>query len=100
MVLTTGGTGFMRRSDVTPEATLDVVERLVPGISRSHPGVQHAVYQSRHALARDGGHSQTDAHRQPAGEPQGRWRVHRRASPGAGPHCRYAARRTYECART
>jgi len=31
VVFTTGGTGFARR-DVTPEATLDVVERLVPGL--------------------------------------------------------------------
>ena len=31
LILTTGGTGFSRR-DITPEATLDVVERLVPGI--------------------------------------------------------------------
>lgn len=31
VVFTTGGTGFAAR-DVTPEATLDVVERLVPGI--------------------------------------------------------------------
>lgn len=31
VVFTTGGTGFAPR-DVTPEATLDVVERLVPGI--------------------------------------------------------------------
>ncbi len=32
LVLTTGGTGFSQR-DVTPEATLSVVERLVPGIA-------------------------------------------------------------------
>lgn len=31
VVFTTGGTGFSLR-DVTPEATLDVVERLAPGI--------------------------------------------------------------------
>lgn len=31
LVITTGGTGFSRR-DVTPEATLDVIERNVPGI--------------------------------------------------------------------
>ena len=31
VIFTTGGTGFAPR-DVTPEATLDVVERLAPGI--------------------------------------------------------------------
>lgn len=31
LILTTGGTGFSRR-DVTPEATLAVIERQVPGI--------------------------------------------------------------------
>jgi molybdenum cofactor synthesis domain-containing protein len=31
LILTTGGTGFSKR-DVTPEATLDVAERLCPGI--------------------------------------------------------------------
>ena len=31
LILTTAGTGFSKR-DVTPEATLDVVERVVPGI--------------------------------------------------------------------
>jgi len=31
LIMTTGGTGFSIR-DITPEATLDVVERVVPGI--------------------------------------------------------------------
>lgn len=31
LILTTGGTGFSPR-DITPEATLDVAQRLVPGI--------------------------------------------------------------------
>lgn len=31
LILTTGGTGFSRR-DVTPEATLEVIERRAPGI--------------------------------------------------------------------
>lgn len=31
LILTTGGTGFSPR-DITPEATLDVIERQVPGI--------------------------------------------------------------------
>jgi molybdopterin adenylyltransferase len=34
LVLTTGGTGVARR-DVTPEATADVIERLVPGIAEA-----------------------------------------------------------------
>ena len=34
IVLTTGGTGFTER-DITPEATLDVSERFVPGISQA-----------------------------------------------------------------
>lgn len=31
LILTTGGTGFAKR-DVTPEATLEIVEKIVPGI--------------------------------------------------------------------
>jgi molybdenum cofactor synthesis domain-containing protein len=34
LILTTGGTGFSKR-DVTPEATLNVVNRLAPGISEA-----------------------------------------------------------------
>ncbi len=34
LVLTTGGTGFAPR-DVTPEATLDAIERLAPGLAET-----------------------------------------------------------------
>ena len=34
LVVTTGGTGFSKR-DVTPEATLDVIERRTPGIAEA-----------------------------------------------------------------
>jgi molybdopterin adenylyltransferase len=34
LVVTTGGTGFAAR-DVTPEATLDVVDRLAPGVAEA-----------------------------------------------------------------
>lgn len=34
LVLTSGGTGFSKR-DITPEATLNVIERLTPGISEA-----------------------------------------------------------------
>lgn len=34
LILTTGGTGFSAR-DITPEATLDVVERLAPGLAEA-----------------------------------------------------------------
>ena len=42
LILTTGGTGFSPR-DWTPEATLDVVERLVPGIPEAMRYASRAV---------------------------------------------------------
>ena len=36
LILTTGGTGFAER-DVTPEATLEVIDRLAPGLTEPVP---------------------------------------------------------------
>lgn len=47
VVLTTGGTGFAPR-DVTPEATLDVVERLAPGLAEVIRAESQRV--TRHAM--------------------------------------------------
>ena len=45
LVVTTGGTGLAAR-DVTPEATLDVCERLVPGLAEliRQDGAQHTAF--------------------------------------------------------
>lgn len=47
LLLTTGGTGFAPR-DVTPEATLDVVERLAPGLAEAMRAESLRV--TKHAL--------------------------------------------------
>jgi molybdopterin adenylyltransferase len=47
LVLTTGGTGFASR-DVTPEATLGVVDRLAPGVAEAIRA--DAIAKTPHAL--------------------------------------------------
>jgi molybdopterin adenylyltransferase len=47
LVLTTGGTGFAAR-DVTPEATLDIVDRLAPGVAEAIRA--DAIAKTPHAL--------------------------------------------------
>lgn len=47
LILTTGGTGFAPR-DVTPEATLDVIERNAPGLAEAMRSESYAI--TRHAL--------------------------------------------------
>ena len=47
LILTTGGTGFARR-DVTPEATLEVVDRLAPGLAEAMRA--HSMKKTSHAM--------------------------------------------------
>lgn len=42
LILTTGGTGFSKR-DVTPEATLDVIERRTPGIPEAMRSISFQI---------------------------------------------------------
>ncbi|MEE9217008.1 MAG: MogA/MoaB family molybdenum cofactor biosynthesis protein [Anaerolineales bacterium] len=47
LILTTGGTGFAKR-DVTPEATLQVVDRLAPGLAEAMRA--HSMKKTSHAM--------------------------------------------------
>jgi molybdenum cofactor synthesis domain-containing protein len=47
LILTTGGTGFAIR-DVTPEATLGVVDRLAPGLAEAMRA--HSLSKTSHAM--------------------------------------------------
>ena len=47
LIITTGGTGFARR-DVTPEATLEVVDRLAPGLAEAMRA--HSMKVTSHAM--------------------------------------------------
>ncbi len=73
LVLTTGGTGFAPR-DVTPEATLDVIERSAPGLAEAIRGTKPAHHPARHAQPRGRRHPQAHLDRQPARQPERRGR--------------------------
>ena len=46
LIITTGGTGFSQR-DVTPEASLDVIERPAPGLPEAMRGIIKELRQKR-----------------------------------------------------
>lgn len=70
LVLTTGGTGFSPR-DWTPEATLDVIERQVPGIPEAMQAKQFTDYQTGYAEPGCGRYSGKDIDYKLAGQSKG-----------------------------
>ena len=86
LVITTGGTGFSQR-DITPEATLDVVERPTPGIPEAMRWASLQV-TPRGCLSRGAAGIRGKTHRQRARQQKGRdgksGRGARRARPRDG----------------
>ena len=89
VIITTGGTG-LGPYDLTPEATLGVIEREAPGIAEAMRAGVLAAYADGHDQPRRGGHTGPDPHREPAGQPQRGAPVpgggEARASPCRGDH--------------
>ena len=94
LVLTTGGTG-LSPTDVTPEATLAVIDRLVPGLAEAMRQESLRPDAVRHALARRGWVPRHDAHRQSARQPAGRARMSGGDSAGVAPRRRPRHRTQY-----
>ena len=66
LILTTGGTGLSPR-DVTPEATLSVVQRLVPGMAEAMRVCQYGKNPARHDLPGRGRCPRQNLDHKPAG---------------------------------
>ena len=76
LIVTTGGTGLTPR-DVTPQATQAVIDYEVPGLAEAMRAAGRAQHAVRRPVARRRRRPRPDAHRQPAGQPQGRPRIAR-----------------------
>lgn len=70
LVLTTGGTGFSPR-DITPEAAMEVIQRLTPGIPEAMRGRIHEDHTQRLPEPQCCGHSGTHPDHYPARQPKG-----------------------------
>ena len=92
LIVTTGGTGVAPR-DITPEATLTVLEKRLPGIEHAMTAASLAKKTARHDFQGRGRHSGRSHHRQPARLPQGGTRMPGRHSPGPAPCLGQAAGR-------
>ena len=69
MVITTGGTGLAPR-DVTPEATLDVIDKIGTGFRRGDESGEPQENAQRYAEPGGGWHPQEDTYHQPARQPE------------------------------
>lgn len=67
LIITTGGTGFSE-SDVTPEATLDIVEATGAWNTGGNACLQYAVYKTGNAVKGRGWNPQTDIDRKLSGK--------------------------------
>ena len=99
LVLTTGGTGFSPR-DITPEATLAVVERLTPGIPEAMRAESMRITPQGVSVPQRCGHPGPQPDYQPAREQEGLCRKpsggHRPRGPRAGYALQRRQRRLWE----
>ena len=92
LIVTTGGTG-LTPTDRTPEATIKVGERQVPGIAELIRSTGHRDDVSRRPVPGRGGRARADTHRQRPGITGGRGPVIGRGHPGPPPRGGSAGRR-------
>ena len=71
LILTTGGTGFAPR-DVTPDATMRVVERIAPGFAEAMRQKSLEITPSRDAVSCRVGHTEAEYYNQPSRQPERR----------------------------